>query len=221
MRNILTPQIFCVKSVHRIWLFKNNQQMVWIFANLFPGFSCICQPGYKTIKNFGGNNVECSQCKNGEVSDPGYWLFWRRSVRTACSVYHVGLVHIWQPQKVAVLVLQTLFQVTTHDVIRIMFSVYLDQSGSQLPSQTCLICSNNTMPDNNTWVNKVVIKWNFSCVTCRTTIKMLRASSLPESCICPNSRVSLLQFTDLRLLKFLYLLAKCIFAYITQPFSIP
>ncbi|VDP52544.1 unnamed protein product [Schistosoma mattheei] len=50
---------------------------------------------------------------------------------------------------------------------------------------------------------------------------MLRASSLPESCICPNSRVSLLQFTDLRLLKFLYLLARCILVYITQPFSIP
>ncbi|CAH8580202.1 unnamed protein product [Schistosoma intercalatum] len=118
------------------------------------GFSCICQPGYKTIKNFGGNNVECSQCKNGEtVSEDGLFCI---PCRTGSYMAATKSCSSCPSDSV---------------------SVYLDQSGSQLLSQTCLTCSNNTMPDNNT------------CVTCQTTIKMLRASSLPESCICPNSRV--------------------------------
>ncbi|CAH8598091.1 unnamed protein product [Schistosoma curassoni] len=118
------------------------------------GFSCICQPGYKTIKNFGGNNVECSQCKNGEtVSEDGLFCI---PCRTGSYMAATKSCSSCPSDSV---------------------SVYLDQSGSQLLSQTCLTCSNNTMPDNNT------------CATCQTTIKMLRASSLPESCICPNSRV--------------------------------
>ncbi|CAH8291543.1 unnamed protein product [Heterobilharzia americana] len=36
------------------------------------GLSCLCQPGYKTLKNFGGNNVECLKCEDGQVGIQHY-----------------------------------------------------------------------------------------------------------------------------------------------------
>ncbi|KAK4468022.1 hypothetical protein MN116_008200 [Schistosoma mekongi] len=139
-----SANLVCVKCSQNFTFQKQSED----------GFSCVCQPGYKTIKNFGGGNVNCVKCADGEtVSDDGLFCIPCRAgsympATKSCSTCPSDSI-----------------------------SVYLDQSGTSLASQTCIMCSNNTMPINST------------CLTCRTTIKMLRASSLPESCTCPNSHV--------------------------------
>ena len=35
---------------------------------LLVGLRCICRPGYKVTKDFGGGNIQCTACGTNEVS---------------------------------------------------------------------------------------------------------------------------------------------------------
>ncbi|BHF83111.1 Meckelin [Sparganum proliferum] len=58
---------------------------------------------------------------------------------------------------------------------------FMTQDGTYLSSQDCLTCQNLSTPTSS---------GNNICSTCSSTIRMLRASSLAESCTCPNSLVN-------------------------------
>ena len=48
--------------------------MIRVTSLIFSGLSCICQPGYRYLKNFGGTAVNCTACPAGQVSKRGYCI---------------------------------------------------------------------------------------------------------------------------------------------------
>ncbi|THD26645.1 Meckelin [Fasciola hepatica] len=118
------------------------------------GLSCICQPGYRTKRNFGGNSIECEACDFSQtVTEDGL-----QCVQCVAENYFTSAK-------------------TCQSCPSKQYSTFYDIFGKILTKQQCISCDLSAQPTST------------GCKTCSETIKMLRASSLNESCICPNEMV--------------------------------